>query len=135
VSTPLNTTDNAERFDGVKDSGIREVMETGSQRDTRSGKGRFDLVSPIALTRLAQHFENGSAKYGDRNWEKGQPLSRCFDSAVRHLYKHLEGWRDEDHLSAAVWNVMVMIHTEEMVRRGLLPDWLNDLPDYVTVAG
>ena len=35
------------------------------------GKGRCDLLPPNALLRLARHFENGSKKYGDRNWEKG----------------------------------------------------------------
>lgn len=59
------------------------------------------------------------------------PLSRFLDSAIRHLYKHLEGHRDEDHLAAAMWNLHGMIHTEEMVGRGLLPAELNDLPNYL----
>jgi hypothetical protein len=118
-------------FDKVKDSGKRQEFKTGSVRDTNIGKGRYDLISPLMLQRLAKHFENGATKYGDRNWEKGQPLSRYFDSAVRHLYKHLEGMRDEDHLAAAVWNVGAMIHTEELIERGLLPEGLNDLPNYL----
>jgi hypothetical protein len=36
--------------------------------------------------------------------------------------------QDEDHLAAAAWNVMAMIHTEERVAAGLLPDGLDDLP-------
>lgn len=119
------------QFDAVKDSGVREEMATGSKRDTRDGKGRFDLISPVVMLRDARHLENGSKKYGDRNWEKGQPLSRCFDSAVRHLFKYLEGFRDEDHLAAARWNIAVMIHVEEMVMRGLLPAGLADLPRYL----
>jgi len=118
------------KFDEVKDSGKRQEFKTGSVRDTNIGKGRYDLISPLMLQRLAKHFENGAVKYGDRNWEKGQPLSRYFDSAVRHLYKHLEGQRDEDHLAAAIWNVGAMIHTEELIERGLLPKELNDLPNY-----
>lgn len=116
----------------VKDSGNHQSFTTGSVRDTREGKGRFDLISPIALSRIAKHLENGAKKYGDRNWELGQPMSRFFDSAVRHLYKYLEGHRDEDHLSAAVWNVQAMIHVEEMVRRGKLESGLNDMPDYTS---
>ena len=119
------------KFDKVKDSGERQEFDTGSRRDTREGKGRFDLLPPIAIRRLAQHFENGSAKYGDRNWEKGQPLSRYLDSSIRHLFSHLEGMRDEDHLAAAAWNIICMIHTEEMIRRGLLSDQLDDLPSYI----
>src|SRR5688500_10968468 len=87
-------------YGDVKDSGEREVFSTGSKRDTRKGKGRYDLITPLGLKRLAVHYENGAIKYGDRNWEKGQPLSRYLDSAIRHLYCYLAGMRDEDHLAA-----------------------------------
>lgn len=125
---PSVYTTNSLRYDAVKDSGTRESFETGSKRDTRVGKGRYDLFSPIAMSRLARHYENGAAKYGDRNWEKGQPQSRFMDSALRHLYKHLGGARDEDHLSAAAWNVLAMIHQEEQFAHNRLPQELNDLP-------
>lgn len=118
-------------FDCVKDSGTREHFESGSVRDSREGKGRYDLLSPLAMARMAKHLENGAKKYGDRNWEKGQHMSRYFDSAVRHLYRYLEGHRDEDHLSAAVWNINAMIHTEEMVLRCALPDKFMDMPNYL----
>ena len=32
----------------VKDSGKRESFSTGAVRDIRAGKGRYDLVSPVA---------------------------------------------------------------------------------------
>jgi hypothetical protein len=115
-------------FTAVKDSGKRESFTTGSRRDTREGKGRFDLFSPLAMFRLARHYENGAVKYGDRNWEKGQPQSRFMDSAIRHLFKYLGGARDEDHLSAAAWNVMAMIHQEEQFVQERLDPSLNDLP-------
>ena len=118
-------------FDSVKDSGKREDFDTGSRRDTREGKGRFDLISPIVTRRDAKHMENGAVKYGDRNWEKGQPMSRYLDSAERHIADFKEGKRDEDHLAAARWNLACMIHTEEMIARGLLPSELNDLPNYL----
>ena len=114
-------------YNKVSDSGKMENFNTGSIRDSRAGKGRYDLISPIALRRLAVHYENGAAKYSERNWEKGQPMSRYFDSAVRHLYRYLEGSREEDHLAAAVWNVMAMIHTEELVEKGKYPKELNDI--------
>lgn len=116
----------------IKDSGKREQFETGSRRDTREGKGRYDLLPTRALHRLAQHFENGSAKYGDRNWEKGQPLSRYLDSALRHAFKYLQGERDEDHAAAACWNLLCMIETDERIRAGMLPEALYDLPDTVS---
>jgi hypothetical protein len=118
-------------FEGVNDSGERQEFSTGSVRDTRTGKGRFDLIPPVSLKRLAQHFENGAVKYGDRNWEKGQPISRYLDSAIRHLYDFLGGDRSEDHLAAAAWNAFAAIHTEQKVADGELPVELNDLEDRV----
>jgi len=119
----------------IKDSGKREQHSTGSVRDTREGKGRYDLLSPIALRRLAAHMEAGAAKYGERNWEKGQPLSRYLDSALRHTFQFLEGLRDEDHLTAAAWNLLAAVHTGEMVDRGLLPAALDDMLDYRNSRG
>jgi len=115
----------------LKDSGVREDFSTGSVRDTREGKGRYDLISPIFTERLAKHLELGAAKYNERNWEKGQEVSRCMDSCMRHLNKYLEGHRDEDHLAAAATNLMFIIHTEEMVKRGKLPHHLVDWPNYL----
>ncbi len=111
----------------TKDSGQRESFGTGSVRDTREDKGRFDLISPIGVKRLAQLYERGAAKYGDRNWEKGQPLSRYLDSALRHLYQLLANENDEDHAAAVAWNVFSFMHTEEKIRLGELPKELDDL--------
>jgi len=111
----------------VNDSGERRAFGTGSVRDTRTGKGRFDLISPIALKRLALHYEAGAKKYGDRNWEKGQPLSVFLDSALRHLNCFLAGQRDEDHMTAVAWNAFALVHTEELIRQGKLPAELNGL--------
>jgi len=117
----------------TKDSGERRAFATGSVRDAAQGKGRYDLISPIALERLAGVMERGASKYADRNWEKGQPCSVMMDSALRHLQKHLAGWRDEDHLGAALFNICGLIHVEHQVERGHLPAALVDWPAaYVT---
>ncbi len=102
----------------TKDSGRRESFPTGAKRDTRAGKGRFDLIPPSALIRLAGVYERGAEKYGDNNWRKGMPFSRFVDSATRHLMQ----WRfneendfpqDEDHLAQAVWNLMAIMELDE----------------------
>lgn len=106
--------------------GDKEQYPTGAWRDRRKGKGRYDLISPWMLARLAQVLEKGAEKYGDRNWEKGMPMSRFFDSACRHLNQYLRDSlepdlvtveRDEhldDHLAQALFNIMAMIHQEEL---------------------
>lgn len=114
-------------FTEVNDSGKRQEFTTGSKRDTRDGKGRFDLIPPYALTRLARHYENGAKKYGDRNWEKGQPLARYLDSMIRHAFKFLGGSREEDHLAAVAWNALAYIETEYRIAQGILPEELDDI--------
>lgn len=116
----------------LKDSGERQEFQTGAKRDTQSGKGRYDLLPPAALFAVARVFEEGAKKYEARNFEKGIPLSRFIDSGLRHLFKHLEGHRDEPHMAQAAWNLLAYIHTATMIERGLLPEELNDLPNHVS---
>ena len=115
----------------IKDSGTRRTFDTGGQRDAEMGKGRFDLLPPYAIRRLAQHFEEGAQKYDDRNWELGIPLSSFLDSALRHIFKFMEGLNDEPHLVAAAWNLLCLIETEYRIGIQRLPEGLDDLPDYV----
>ena len=114
----------------LETSGNERVFSTGSKRDRSEGKGRYDLISPIALAELAKHLEHGAKRYDERNWEKGRPLSVLLDSGIRHTYRYLAGERGENHLAAAMFNIMAAIHTREMIRRGLLTAELDDLPDY-----
>ena len=102
----------------IKDSGERTQFYDSNGnptavRDMHEGKGRFDLLPMCVLMRLAQHYEAGSLKYGDRNWEKGIPCSSFADSAMRHLVKYMDGWTDEDHLIAAIWNLCGIAWNEE----------------------
>ena len=112
---------------GLKDSGKREEFDSGMVRDTRSGKGRYDLITPFALRRLALVYEKGAVKYAARNWEKGTAFSRFLDSAQRHLESFKMGLKDEDHLAQAAWNIFCIIHFEELGRADL-----DDMPHYLT---
>ena len=98
----------------ILDSGNRTQFQTGAVRDMHQGKGRCDLLPPNALLRLARHFETGSLKYGDRNWELGIPCHSFADSGMRHLLKYMAGNTDEDHLIAAIWNLMCLAETEQL---------------------
>lgn len=111
----------------LQDSGERQTFPTGAQRDSETGKGRFDLLSPYTRERDAILMEKGAAKYDARNWEKGMPFSRFLDSALRHLNKYQLGLTDEDHLAAARWNIGCIMHLE-----ATRPE-LNDLPKYESI--
>lgn len=117
----------AEHFSAVKDSGQRREWSTGSVRDVAVGKGRYDLLPPYPIKRLAIHFENGARKYGDKNWEKGQPLSVYISSALRHGFCVSDGMKDEDHAAAAAWNWFAFMHTAEKIKLGELPAELDDI--------
>ena len=106
---------------------IMEKFKTGSVRDTRDGKGRYDLIPPEAIHELAIHFEEGARKYGDRNWELGQPISRIMDSALRHAFSYMAKKKDENHLGAACWNLIAAMTIRARAKAGLLPKELDDV--------
>lgn len=62
---------------------------------------------------VAKHFEAGAVKYGENNWQKGIPIKRYIDSAVRHHFKHIRCDNDEPHDLAFVWNIICGIWTCE----------------------
>ena len=129
----IKSTKRAYAGEQLPDSGDRREFSTGSVRDVREGKGRYDLLSPIALKAYAKRMEDGMSKYGERNWEKGQPIMSYLDSAMRHIWNYIDDCMqgvvcEEDHLGASMWNVASCIHTIEMIRRGSLPNSLDDTP-------
>lgn len=69
-------------------------------------KGEETMILEVAI-----HFEEGAKKYGENNWQKGIPVKRYIDSAVRHYLKFLRGDKDEPHDRAFCWNIMCAIWT------------------------
>lgn len=115
---------------GMKDSGERQEFSTGAQRDTQKDKPRPDLISPFALWRMGVVLGLGAVKYKERNWELGMGFTRVFASHDRHATQYKMGERDEDHLAQAAVNLTMLMHYEELIKRGRLPKALMDLPDY-----
>jgi hypothetical protein len=106
----------------LKDSGERRQFTTGAVRDRAVGKGRFDLIPSQAMFRYARHMEAGAIKYSPRNWEMGMEHGVYIDAALRHIEKYKDGWDDEDHLAAALWNIASLMHMQ------VEHPELNDLP-------
>ena len=96
----------------IKDSGERTTFETGAVRDMHEGKGDMVSLPNSAILRLSKHYESGAKKYGRWNYTKGIPVSSFLDSALRHIFKYLDGWDDEDHLSAATFNILGAMEME-----------------------
>lgn len=64
-----------------------------------------------ALMELSKHYEQGAKKYSERNWERGIPAHCYIDSCVRHLLKWYDGWDDEPHDRAVLWNLFGLMWT------------------------
>lgn len=64
-----------------------------------------------AILELSIHYQDGAAKYGDNNWQKGLPVSRYISSAIRHYLKYQRGDTDERHDRAVLWNLTAVIWT------------------------
>ena len=96
----------------IKDSGERTVFESGAVRDMHEGKGDMVSLPNSAILRLSKHYESGAKKYGRWNYTKGIPVSSFLDSALRHIFKYLDGWDDEDHMSAAAFNILGAMEME-----------------------
>lgn len=114
------------QWDKVVDSANKTSFDGGSVRDSQEGKGRYDLIPTGPIHRLAQHYENGAIKYAPRNWEKGQPLSQYYNSAIRHLMALRDADLSEDHAAAALWNIVAIMHHIDAMIDGKLPVELDD---------
>lgn len=111
---------NAEEY-LVKSSG-RKVFPSGAMRDSATDKPRYDLIDPGFNLRLAEQLRKGAEHYGEHNWTKGIPSSNYMQSLLRHVEAYRQGKRDEDHLAAAVFNIMGLMRNEDTELHDLY-DW------------
>lgn len=98
----------------IKDSGERQVYDSGMYRDTTDDKINWLNVrfGPM-LERWAVHLTKGRKKYPDPqpgvpNWTLAsgpEELHRARMSAARHFEQWLAGDQDEDHAAAVFFNI------------------------------
>jgi hypothetical protein len=129
----------------LEDSGKRKEFKSGARKDPGSVEtyGRFDLIPPSSLKRLALIYAKGAKKYDDRNWEKGIPTGVCIDACLRHINRWREGSRVEDHLAqAAFWLFAIMFFESRAFLPGMvLPsmtittDVKSPIAEYGVTAG
>ena len=93
----------------VKKTGEARQFDTGAQRDSGEGKSRMSLVPHKALNDVMQRYLAGAEEYGENNWKLGMKNSVLYDSTMRHLMAFWTGDESEDHLGAALWNIMGLI--------------------------
>ena len=102
----------------------KEIFNTGAERESKKNKSRPDLISPYFMERLGFVLAKGAIEHDERNWEKGLPDK----SAEASLYRHWLGYQmskskgcsstigkpDDHHLGQMAFNLMVLIHNEEV---------------------
>jgi hypothetical protein len=91
----------------------KRIFASGSQRDDDSNKPLTTALTAYARLRYGYHLRKGSNNYGKDNWKLGQPSEALLESLDRHLAQYLSGDRSEDHLSAIMFGVVMLMQNEE----------------------
>jgi len=76
---------------------IRENEKGGKQSDIPYA---FHLIDGPALFNMAQVYAEGAKKYEPDNWRK-IPVEEHLNHAISHIYAHLAGDTQEDHIGHA----------------------------------
>lgn len=95
-------------------------FKSGAIRDLDDNKEDYiETISWTAFKRYAQYMTGKKKKYGSGNFKKGIPIESYEQSLVRHLQKYLANKyehgnieKEEDHLSAMVFNLFGIMHEE-----------------------
>jgi hypothetical protein len=118
----------------ITEQDIRETLlnkrgnrqfDTGSQRDDDTNKPLPSHLDAYVRLRYGYLLRQGANHYEKGNWRKGQPTETALESLHRHLAKfeinlYNGAEQDEDHLSAIIFNVMLIMKNEE--KEGILVD-------------
>ena len=114
----LNSTDPAleKKINNNVDS--KRVFDSGSQRDDDTNKPLPNHLDAYVRLRYGYLLRMGANNYDKGNWKKGQPTEAALESLHRHLAKfeiNLDNKvdQDEDHLSAIIFNIMLIMKNEE----------------------
>jgi len=97
---------------------VNRVFESGSQRDNDTDKPLPSHLDAYVRLRYGYLLRMGANHYEKGNWKKGQPTETAIESLHRHLAKfeiNLENGveQDEDHLSAIIFNVQLIMKNEQ----------------------
>lgn len=98
------------------------LFDSGAFYYLKHNAGRFDLLPPFGLIRVALRCEKGVDKYSEENQFRGIPIKHHICSSLRHIIKYMAGDKSEDHLAAAAQRLLAAIDVEEKFKMGLLTE-------------
>lgn len=98
-----------------------KIFSSGGKRDGDENKEDYiETISWTAFRRYAKYMTSKKKKYGSGNFKKGLPIDYYERALVRHLQKYIvnkyeqgKDEKEEDHLSAIVFNALGIMHEEE----------------------
>mgnify|MGYP007071638681 FL=1 len=96
-----------------EDKPKERIFESGAKRDSDLDKPYVHNLQGYTRLRFGYLTRLGANKYGDGNFLLGMPTDQAIQSNDRHWAKYLAGDRTEDHLSAMIFNIQLIMMNEE----------------------
>jgi len=108
----------AAQNNNMKETVEQRTFISGSKRDNDDNKPLVNHLDPYLRLRFGYRLKDGAKKYGKGNWKLGQDTESQLESLNRHLAlfeMNLNNGldQDEDHLSACIFNIMLIMKNEE----------------------
>lgn len=103
---------------------IREFA-SGAKRDSSWGKPNVHDLQGYTMLRFGYHMEIGEQRYGPSNYLKGIPDEIAKESLARHYAKLMAGEDDEDHYSAILFNIQLLMLNQQS--KGITTDYYYKL--------
>lgn len=94
---------------GVGKDAPTVVNERGAKQS--ASPYRCDLLPARAALAVAAVLRHGADKYGDNNW-RGIPVADHLNHALTHLFAHLAGDEQDDHLEHAACRLLMALDTK-----------------------
>lgn len=104
------------RHKGRRNLIIQGIGKNGPIHTNRDGgkqsslNVRFDLLDPKAIFALAYILDEGAKKYSENNWRKVSQKDHI-NHALMHIFAHLNGDTQDDHLEHAFCRMMMALGT------------------------
>jgi len=91
----------------------KRVFDTGAKRDSDLNKPYTHNLQGYTRLRFGYLTRMGAINYGDENFLKGFPKKESLKSLDRHMSKYMNGDKSEDHLSAMIFNIQLIMLEEQ----------------------
>jgi hypothetical protein len=103
---------------------VMEMKTFSSGAKSTVEKPRYDLIPLRALKLIADRFEYGASRHGERNYQKGAHDATFVRDRINHLIEHAAKYavlRDEENLSAILCNAAILADLHE-IRENIVAD-------------